>query len=554
MHDPRFGAGLQARLNSVSPLAALLVLLVLCVLVAVVGISLPTNHDEVQYLASAFLNRTSNVYGDFFYSQTPYFVIALDWWWRITELFTDQYYLSARIFNVLWSFTFIFVSFFTFKTLSKNWLFSSLITFLVVTSSLLDISLRVTRNDMMPLALSALALFLVSLSIQPKHSDRSSQLHFAAGLLIAIAAGSKQSYAFIAVSFAIYALAAAMARSTNFKAVLLPMFLGGLIGALPAIWSVGQHFQNFLYANIDFHRESHALYSMGEIPGLRRRIIDLLKLMRDPSLILLGGIAFAMLLSARFGFKAMRGFASTAEARILLLCGLASISVLISCLLVAPVHFQYLAPVLPFAGGAVAIVAGATDSKIARDWVVILGLVMAQAVPGLFLYKDGPLAHVRSMMSKGVETELNVRRAWSHNKWAATHFSIVRSQLHGALGPPDRELKIATLMSYYPIDAGFGFYPAFASAPFFYRTNDMLDARLLERLRGTSPSRVANWLKANDVQTILVGYDAKLEDGFKKYAASEGFVCFQIDLRGAYRTNAGQLLVAKEHARGKPDC
>jgi hypothetical protein len=141
------------------------------------------------------------------------------------------------------------------------------------------------------------------------------------------------------------------------------------------------------------------------------------------------------------------------------------------------------------------------------------------------------------------------------NTWVASHAQQVRARFHEVLGSGSRTLKIATLMSEYPLDAGFGIYREFAGAPFFYRSNDDLPPERVTQLIGTAPRALGSWLSEHQVTAILVGYHERaLEKGFLEYARAGNFACFSVSLQGAYQINYGQLLVSRHLARASPDC
>ena len=88
-------------------MAASVVVLSACALALMVGFSIPTNHDEFQYIAAAHLVGSERLYAEFFYSQTPYFPILLSLWLDELVHVLDSPYVLSRAFNALWSVVFI---------------------------------------------------------------------------------------------------------------------------------------------------------------------------------------------------------------------------------------------------------------------------------------------------------------------------------------------------------------------------------------------------------------------------------------------------------------
>lgn len=542
------------------------VALTLCgafVLVLTVGLSVPTNHDEFQYIAAAHLYPKMQIYEDFFYSQTPYFPAVLSAWTELLEPVTGSAYLSGRLFNVLWSVIFVTSLAFVLIRISPSLVFSLTMLVLVISSSLLDLPLRVTRNDMMPLSLSTAALALIVASIRVGDWRAVCLLHFSAGFLISLAVGAKQSYAFVALAFAIYAATAFhMPFRKRLVSATLPIAFGGLVGAIPMLLLTIPSWRNFYYSSVEFHNHAHALWYGGgeEAFTLRRRISDLAETLIEPSVAIICVLGLIVLYA---GWKAQWLHLYRSRSGVLsifFLCTVTTLAVLGSCLLAKPLHPQYAAPLLPFlATGIVAFARLTQDQYGHRKNLGVLQsasvIALVLAVAGALLTSGGALTHVNSMFVGAAKSEeVHWHRAIGDDIWIADHLDRVRSRLHEVLGQPDERIRIATIMSAYPIDAGYGIYPEFAGAPFFYRVQDHLDGSTLDRLVGTSPSRVESLLSQRNAQALLIGYDPQIEEGFERYADMQGFVCFRVDLRGAYRTNEGKLLVSRSLTDMRGDC
>jgi hypothetical protein len=108
---------------------------------------------------------------------------------------------------------------------------------------------------------------------------------------------------------------------------------------------------------------------------------------------------------------------------------------------------------------------------------------------------------------------------------------------------PSKELKIATLMSVYPLEAGFGIYDELAGAPFFYRVNDILPVARRRALKGVAPAEVPAWLTEMQATAVMTGYvsgyDFDLEEGFARFARESGLIPLPVDLRGGYKQDRG---------------
>jgi hypothetical protein len=535
-----------------------------CIIAVCVGLSVPTNHDESQYLSAAYLSLNLEIYKDFFYSQTPYYAILLGRAISAFDFFGFSPLVAGRIFNALWSCVF-FLSLATALTLtSPRTLLNSGILICALASSFLDVPIRTARNDMMPLALTtlALAVFMRSMKLPPNLGKENVIAHFVAGIFLGMAVCSKQSYAFIALGFGIYAAFFSISGirfGMLYKA--LPLALGGIVSALPALAMILPAIDNFTYSTAEFFLgTAHAQWdtslaerSIEASNPLAARANRLLRILRDkPFLALVAGMVFTCMfhLYQRTIAETLRG---PRTRDVLILCALCAALVLLSCTLARPVHRQYLAPLIPFFAVGLAALTSAARTRlqgILTSVILLLGILFNIVV------LEGPLGSLRAMVSgKRDAAATDWRLPVGTNTWIATHAHQVRTRLHEVLGSANPTLNIATLMSEYPLDAGFGIYPEFAGAPFFFRSNDELPLERLKQLVGTAPRALRSWLTEHQVTAILVGYDeASLEEGFLEYARASNFACFSVSMQGAYHITHGQLLVARHLARVAPDC
>jgi hypothetical protein len=540
-----------------------------CVLAVVVGFSLPTNHDEFQYIAAAHLIGSALPYADFFYSQTPYFPALLRLWLDGLGHLFDSPYLLSRAFNALWSLIFVVALAWMLVRLSPSRVFAAAVVFAVMASSVLDLPLRVVRNDMMPLALLAVALglYVRSHGVEHRSVRRASILNLAVGVLVAVAIGAKQSYGFVAVAFVIASIVTTEASWRVWLRVrFLPLAAGVLVGKIPLVLLLDYgSWDNFLFSTLHFHQWAHLRwYELAGVDieneySLAGRLRHLVAILLDGplvSLAVVGIVCLAVFLRVR------RHNASPdcdLAKSLLAVCATGIAVGFVTCLAARPLHAQYVAPLLPFMAVGVVVSArlangtwrqneGRTSGRVLAGMsVMLVGTVLAF---GLLGDNGGPLTHVKSMAVREENPdEVHSHRAIGEIVWAATHLDVVTLKMELVLGPAKEDLRIATLMPIYAIESGFGIYPELAGVPFFFRTNDELPLEDLDRLVGVGPATLEAWLHENDVRAILAGYDPDLETGFRAYASDRGMTCFRIDLRGAYETNRGYLYVDPALAR-----
>lgn len=529
-----------------------------------VALSLPPSHDEHQYLAAAYFWDDLTIYKDYFYSQTPYFPQALDAWMAWVGHAFESPYLAARIFNLFWSMVFVGLLAVALLHVSPAPMLAYGLLCAVFASQSLDLPFRLVRNDTMPLAWATLALLSVIMAQRIRTTWTVMALHFVAGLALAIAVGTKQSYAFIAMAFVLYALIAPhLPTKSRLVRMVLPLMVGGLLGGLPMAVVMLPHWENASYAIGQFHVESHALAHWGALElALLDRVTSVASVLLDPpSIILMAAIGFALVYLYR-GVSYRRIVRERpVEFSLLILCILSVSATLLGCLMTRPFHFQYAAPMMPFLAVGIAafsrlmhdqVPSRHSTTSVVTQNVVGAAMVTVSIVLSLTVVTWGVPYHLKQMaLADQTQTQLNNRRAGEAGQvFVAPHFERVRRDIQGILGAPDQDLRIATMMPTYVLDAGFGIYPELASAPFFYWSNDYLDDDQLDALKGTSPRRTHTWLAEKNAQVILTGYHKDFSEPLATYAEEQGFRCYRIDLTGGYRKNEAQLHLAPDLAEG----
>lgn len=549
--------------------------LVFCAIGVLVGLSLPTNHDEFQYIAAAHLYGTLDIYREFFYSQTPYFPIALHYWNSVVSELVGSIYVSSRLFNVAWSLLFVCTMMYVLALISPSAILAIGTFAILYFSETIDVPLRVARNDMMPLALTSAALALVSRRHFHTEHERWNFSHFLAGVLLAAAVSSKHSYAVVALGFAVSSLIGpGVSIRNSWKRATLPLVVGGFVGACPLLYYVTKNWTTMRFSLIEFHQTAHIQWRLGQAPdvdfSMLGRAFRLAQELYNFSF-LAEIIVFAFFLIAILGSGAGIRNSTNFHWRMLSLSILTIVLIVPTLLLIGRLHPQYLAPLIPFVGVCIVSAAGILNDSV--DWssarvsprvvFAVAGafLIAAALYEGLVRNNHGAVAHLRSMMifTPAPENQITGNRRNFREVWAAEHSHRVARRLVDILVETTDTLRIATLMSSYPIEAGYDIYPEFAGAPFFYRTNDQLSTA--ERLRyvGVSPLTVRNWLSKTNAEVLLVGHYPGIESGFWDYAREHGFACFRVNLSGANNFHAkglreAYLLVLPSRTDATPDC
>lgn len=551
--------------------------LVFCAIAVVVGLSLPTNHDEFQYIAAAHLYRTHDIYREFFYSQTPYFPIALHYWNSVASELVGSVYVSSRLFNVFWSLLFVCTLMYVLALISPSAILAIGVFAVVYFSEILDLPLRVARNDMMPLALTSSALALISrchFQAEREHVRMRSS-YFLAGALLAAAVSSKTSYAVVALGVTLASLfSPSVAIRDSWKRATLPLVVGGFVGACPLLYYVTKNWTTMRFSLIEFHQTAHIQWMLGQAPEVDFSMMgrafrfgqELYNISFLAALIVFAFFVIAILVSGA-GIRKSALF----HWRMLSLSILTIALIMPTLLLIGQLHPQYLAPLIPFIGICVVSAAGILDDSV--NWAsakssprlifaaVSAFLIVAALYDGLVKSDRGAVAHLRSMMffTAPADNPITFHRRNFREVWAAEHSYRVARRLIDILGERRDTLRIATLMSLYPIEAGYDIYPEFTGAPYFYRSNDHLSPA--ERLDyvGVSPLTLRSWLYETSAEALLVGYHTGIETGFWDYAREQRFACFRVNLSGAYNFPAegsreAYLLVLPSRTDATPDC
>lgn len=550
----------------------------LCAMVLVIAFSLPLHIDAHQYLASAafWADPEIALYRDYMHSQAPYQPTLLGLWTRALEIEGVGFYLEARLFNALWGIVFLLCLARILTVLSANALWGVFGLLAVFTSAYMEIPLRLVRNDMLPLALTALAL-LVLLPALRGGPDRAAALRYAAaGALLGIATMVKHSFAFPALGLFVFALTASFAAGGDrLRMAALPVALGGLAAGLPGLAVLLANGPNALYALVEFHRTAHVATFLAD-PAAGVTLADRLR-WTVVALADLSAAAMGLCILLLAGLAALRpaaraGIAQPFEPRLIGLCLIMIACTAVSFPLAKPLLWQYVAPVLPFAtallavlsrialrpeGGVVRGVAGVALPAAAGVLVIVGGLGMVQHNLGGRLVSA--LHHV-AVVLRGPYPDRDVvygPRPVGERLWLQETMTGFTDQIDTILRPEARAgLVVATDMPAFPLEAGLGIYPELASMPFFYDLNDSLPPEDLARLHGVGPGSIGAWMAEADVRAVLVAEAHSWNKGaeMEAYAIDRNMACFTLDLRGAYLANAGRLYLDPALAARPGDC
>jgi 4-amino-4-deoxy-L-arabinose transferase-like glycosyltransferase len=226
-------------------LIAIVPVFLFALLGAFARIMLMFDHNEHMYLAAALLSRQGNAqYRDFAYLQMPYLPLIYRAVYTVFQVHSS-YLLVGKIasfmFTALSALAIFFIAWRTLRDLVSGLASATLF---LMNITILGPAAEVS-NYIAPVAFSLVscALFLWAL-------DRERPRTFGcvlAGIMLALAIGTKLTYATAALPFFAVAL-----FSTRVRRIFLPFALGLALGLLPIVLYLAD-FDRFLFNNLTYH-------------------------------------------------------------------------------------------------------------------------------------------------------------------------------------------------------------------------------------------------------------------------------------------------------------
>jgi len=437
------------------------------------------NQDEEQYVAAAYLMRHLRLYADFLYNQLPIYPLILSG--VLTLLPTESPFLLARLLSAALATGSIFVFFALARRLSEDALFGILATCLFASAPLMLLAFGWTRNDIMPIFFGLCGVWFFLRGVDDRNKDaRNGAQFFLAGLLMALAVGSKITAAFIPAC----AILALLGRPKR----LIPLVAGGALGSVPILYYAAATFDNFIYCNYTFHNTAPVQYYTdhgipAEVLGFSGRARDTLIIcMREPTLILAAiFIVFAIFSAWRERLSLNDIVRSLGARRIFIFClAVASIPVV---LLPTPASEAYVQPAVPYLLLSCAALYPLARKCIERRQLLIFGLVSVVVLS----------------LQLGRYAIEAVQRL-DPSKWTTAQVYDLSSLIRG-------KVEGGAVASAYPLlvlDAGGQIYREFATGVFFFRSADHLTPERVSQLNGISPSTIPMVFRAEPPPAILV--------------------------------------------------
>ena len=498
---------MQMRKNVVI-LIAIVPVLIFALIGVFARIMLMFDHNEHMYLAAALLSGQGKMqYRDFAYLQMPYLPLIYSAIYSVFQVHSSYLLvgkIASFVFTALSALAIFFVAWHTLRDAVSGLAIAALF---LMNITIIGPAAEVS-NYIAPVAfsLASCAVFLWALD-----RERPRTFGFVlAGILLALAIGTKLTYATAALPF--FAVALFPARGSNFgvqlRRVFLPFALGLVLGLLPIVIFLVD-FDRFLFNNLTYHNintQWRLQTGHNEPMTLAAKLPNTLELfLRFDTLLVLAACAIGGLgtiaQAARHG-RSPRWQPGAVLALVLVLVSIPTAMVPTPSFpqyFAMPVSFLYLLLVFTWQG------AGRTSAR-----NVLLTLLVLIAA---FVYAPEALPLVR---------QLRDRQQWSGvaaQRVANDVRAIMRE--HGL----DVAQPVATLAPLYVMEANLPIYPELATGPFLYRVGDLLTHEQRARYVGTSPATIGELFDRSPPAAILVKFESegKLDTPLIAYATSHGY-------------------------------
>lgn len=422
----------------------------------------PVNHDESQYVAAAVLAKSAMPWRDFAYFQAPLQPLLFA---PFVSTLGTLAWPGLRVINALLGAVAVIGVAKAAREAGASERMAIAAAALFATTDILLFSAGTARNDALPAAALAWALVPIVRAAQGRGTRPQALL---AGLLLAVAAGSKVSYVLPAIAYFGWAMADRRHR---------PAMIA--LGAAPVVaflvWLVLQAPEAARFEVLTFpalapdqmYRDAGRAYKL----SLGFKAIDTLKFL---------AIGAALPAIAAVVARWRRGESNARVLEILAIAGL------VAGLLPEPTWRQYLLPALP-------------------PLFVCLALAWEKAAPGRW-ERIAFVTFACAGLAPSVEGVVLATRAGVPMAVAVADGRAIAKamELQGVTG------GVATLAPQYVAATDKPLDRRFAAGPFFFRSHDLIDAADEQKFTLLSAARLTPDLLP---QAVLVGGDAGTEGG-----------------------------------------
>ncbi len=532
--DPDFGASTEtAPRFGDTVLACVLVAGILVVLFAalygrIMGYGL--RRDELMFVPPAELLGSWSLYSDFFYNHVP----NSAWYYRgFYLIFGGEGLLASARFGqfIAWLLLASGVGWAIWRISGSGVLALFFVVALVVNETLQTQAGMAASNNLLPLpfVIWGLGIFIVeTLRDHPRFL-----LLVLSGLLLSIAAGIKVSAAMFIppIAVAAFLLPWHMRFSERVRTVVVPVLIGGLVGAIPLFWYLGADPAGFLAHVMQFHTGPHIAYwqaNAASEPGLAmgmggKVLLAYTTWFSGAALI---GLMVLFYLAVLSGVNAVRDRSGLGQ--ILLVLVLLGVTALFSFVPTPGFPQYYIQPLITLP-----LLAALIYRLVPQDKRAQLVPLCAAGFALLFLLGAPRLA-------PGL---LNLANP---DGFTTTRIANGGQALSEAVAESDRpDGPVATLMPLYPLEAHLPVYPELATGPFAYRIAPYTDPDLAQQYVMVGEEDLQALFDSNPPAAFLLGYDSALEAPLLRYAETNGYAAVQ---KEGLDNRYGQGVIYSRHA------
>ncbi|TGQ42023.1 hypothetical protein [Mesorhizobium sp. M00.F.Ca.ET.216.01.1.1] len=490
-------------------IAFLSVLLFACLAVRILNYELRL--DEELFVPPIRLLENHRLYLDFFYNHPP----GSAWWfYGVRKLTGSDYLLLSGRLGVLagWLLLAASIGIVSFA-LTRSGVASWCIVVLSLANELFLAQTGVAAtNNLLPLPFLFLGLGLFILGVN--HDRTKPVLVALAGFCLSVAGAFKISaVAFIPpVAIAAFLMPRPEGIRHRVMQVVVPLTVGGLVGALPILTYLIADPARFLAHVLGYHLGPHAQYfqMLGADDDHITTLSGKLKLASgiwlDGSVAVpLAALLTLLITTQRWTVDRRRGHWLLPSGSMAIVLGALVLAIVFS-FIPTPSYPQYFAPPLVCLPLALALLFARLMPDARKNVQPALTaatiIVLAMAAPRL-------VQHLGTVIRPEKWTVMRV-----HAEGVAIAERLAAAHVSG---------KVATLSPIYPLEGGLDVYPELATGPFAYRTADIAAPETARYYRMTSSAQVGALLDADSPAALLLGFDQTLEQPLLAYAKKNGY-------------------------------
>lgn len=507
--------------SSSGPSSIVMAAIVMIGLIALAGLygrimGYDLRRDESMFVPPAALLGQHQLYADLFYNHVPYSA----WLFRATHQLLPWMGLLGAARLTVFLFWLLLLG-------GAGWvgwrLTRSALVAIVGPVSLLtaDVLLGQTgmaaTNNLLPLPFALLGLGLFAVAIAEQRQNFWQLL--LAGIALSIAAGMKASaIAFVpAVAIGCFLIPRRLPFLARLRLVVLPVALGGLIGAAPLIWYAMAQPDLFFAHILGYHSGPHVAYwqaNAASEPDVA--LTPPAKLQLAYSVWMVGATLLALFLTVLARVLSRSGdddawSSGASEAAAIVAAAVLTAAAL--AFVPTPGFPQYYAAPLIGPPILIALLCRAMPSesyaRMRPAIAVALALMVVYGAPRVLLGLND-LRHPNRLTSARLEKGAD----------------LLRERL--AAAGVDQAGPIATLSPLYPLAAGLDIYPEFSAGPFAYRVAAHTAPELRQHYAMAGAEDLPALLGATPPAAILTGFDPVLEAPFEDYARANGYTLVEM--------------------------